>query len=96
MADKTQKEFYEEAQAYISKEMDKIEEWITELETHPHIEYGVEKGFNIARGYGTVITGVKPVVVDTVNKEELLKAWIVKRREIEWFKDVKSAEEVDI
>jgi len=85
MSDRTQKEFYEEANIYISKKLDEIEKWLNALPTHPHIEYITS--VKISNGVFQA-TDMVPDVVNTVNKDALLSEWSYIRKEVEWFKHV--------
>lgn len=82
---RTQAEFYKEANEYISKEIDKIEKWLKALPTHPHVEYMLS--VKISNGV-VQSTDMVPEVVNTVNKDAMLSEWSSIRAEIEWFNHV--------
>ena len=88
MSDRTQKEFYEEAQAFLSKEMDRIEKWLKCMPSAPRIDHVCSYD-----GVGS-ITSVRPMVVASVDKDAMLSEWSSIRSQVEWFKDV--SDEVDI
>lgn len=50
-------------------ELDRIEEWLDGLPTHPHIEYGQ------VRDASGALCRISPIVVTTVNKDALMSEW---------------------
>lgn len=59
--------------------LDKIEKWLKESPTHPHIEYMTAS----KEEYGEAIVAIEPCAVETWNSEAMLSEWSSLRQELE-------------